>query len=71
MTVDGVSPIVHDNNEQQTPETTLFDTLLDAAGAVSATNDSETTGNVSRQEIGYFLLHLTPIVVNSLLISSS
>lgn len=51
MTVDGVSPIVHDNNEQQTPVTTLFDTLLDAAGAVSATNDSETTGNVSRQEI--------------------
>ncbi|XP_024971593.1 G-box-binding factor 4-like isoform X2 [Cynara cardunculus var. scolymus] len=54
MTVDGLLPTVHNNNEQQAPESTLLDaeiTLLDAAGAVTAINDTDTPAAVSRQEL--------------------
>ncbi|KAL4557715.1 hypothetical protein LXL04_035902 [Taraxacum kok-saghyz] len=54
MTVDGLLPSVHNNNERKPPETTLLDaeiSLLDAAGALTSIRDSETTGNVSREEI--------------------
>ncbi|KAI3750599.1 hypothetical protein L2E82_21281 [Cichorium intybus] len=54
MTVDGLLPSVHNNNERQPPETTLLDaeiTLLDAAGALTSIKDSEPIGTVSRQEI--------------------
>lgn len=53
MTVDGLLPTLHNNNEQQAPESTLLDaeiTLLDAAGAVTAINDADTPATVSRQE---------------------
>ncbi|KAJ9545809.1 hypothetical protein OSB04_025516 [Centaurea solstitialis] len=56
MTVDGLLSTVNhrnDQQQQQATEGTLLDaeiTLLDAAGAVTAINDSDTAAAVSRQE---------------------
>lgn len=54
MTVDDLLPSVHNNTEQQAPETTLLDaeiSLLDAADTLTAFKDSDTAGTASRHEI--------------------
>ncbi|KAI3750603.1 hypothetical protein L2E82_21285 [Cichorium intybus] len=65
MSVDGLLPSIHNNNEPQAPETTLLDaeiTLLDATGVLTAIKDTETAGTFSHQEIGCFLSLATIVV---------
>ncbi|KVI07248.1 Basic-leucine zipper domain-containing protein [Cynara cardunculus var. scolymus] len=52
MTVDGLLPTVHNNNEQQAPESTLLDaeiTLLDAAVRTSSNGGQKTVDDVWKE----------------------